>query len=329
MSKSWAFSQRLAAAVEAFVDPVGVGSAEPSPEDSQPLKERLEAPEPLDGSRSFVLVVLDSCRYDSFAAAQPKNLLRLGDLQRRWSWASWTGPSHYNLLTGLLPHSSPTHVFASSYYKSSYLDYKERLGVEVSFEALLPSLWLPHLLRYGLGYRTEARVSLPVLNPSTVLSRDFDEFRLMPKHNDFGAMLDSLDFTGERPVFYLLNLGETHYPYLAAGEDGIDLPHLSGVHGVVAALQGMGRRGQGLLARDDAPDWFDAETLSMLRQRQVDSVSRVDELVERLYDVVPAGTWITVCADHGELFGEDGWFGHGPIQHDKVYEVPLIEGRIR
>jgi hypothetical protein len=33
-----------------------------------------------------------------------------------------------------------------------------------------------------------------------------------------------------------------------------------------------------------------------------------------------------VTADHGELFGEDGYFGHGPIQHPKVLEVPFVEG---
>ena len=52
-------------------------------------------------------------------------------------------------------------------------------------------------------------------------------------------------------------------------------------------------------------------------------------LTERLFDIVPAGTYVTVTADHGELFGEDGFFGHGPIQHDKVYEVPFLEGKIR
>ena len=37
----------------------------------------------------------------------------------------------------------------------------------------------------------------------------------------------------------------------------------------------------------------------------------------------------TITADHGELFGESGFFGHGPIMHKKVFEVPLIEGKIR
>jgi glucan phosphoethanolaminetransferase (alkaline phosphatase superfamily) len=35
-----------------------------------------------------------------------------------------------------------------------------------------------------------------------------------------------------------------------------------------------------------------------------------------------------VTSDHGELFGEDGYFGHGPINHEKVLEVPFVEGMV-
>ena len=52
---------------------------------------------------------------------------------------------------------------------------------------------------------------------------------------------------------------------------------------------------------------------------------RLDD-AERLYDAVPPDTWIVVTSDHGELFGEDGYFGHGPIMHRKVFEVPFVEG---
>ena len=65
---------------------------------------------------NYILVIFDSCRYDSFVAAEPKTMPRLGDVEQRWSYASWTAPSHYNLLMGLLPHSSPTQVYASEYY---------------------------------------------------------------------------------------------------------------------------------------------------------------------------------------------------------------------
>jgi membrane-anchored protein YejM (alkaline phosphatase superfamily) len=35
---------------------------------------------------------------------------------------------------------------------------------------------------------------------------------------------------------------------------------------------------------------------------------------------------VIVTADHGELFGEDRYFGHGPVMHEKVLEVPFVEG---
>ena len=55
----------------------------------------------------------------------------------------------------------------------------------------------------------------------------------------------------------------------------------------------------------------------------------LDGVVEHLFDLLPSGTYVTITADHGELFGEDGYVGHGPIQHDKVFEVPFVEGRLR
>ncbi len=74
---------------------------------------------------------------------------------------------------------------------------------------------------------------------------------------------------------------------------------------------------------------FDNRKLGALRQRQIDAVKYLDTVVEELLDVVPRNTYITVTADHGELFGEDGYFGHGPIQHEKVFEVPFVEGKVR
>ena len=67
--------------------------------------------------------------------------------------------------------------------------------------------------------------------------------------------------------------------------------------------------------------------LDALRQRQVDAVQYLDRVIEELFDLVPRNTYITITSDHGELFGEDGYFGHGPIQHEKVFEVPLWKAR--
>ncbi len=277
---------------------------------------------------NYVLVVLDSCRFDSLVAAVPRVLRRLGAIERRWSYASWTAPSHYNLLMGLLPHASPQRVYASESYKQEFAKYAERLGTEeVGFRALLPSLYLPTFLKRTLGYRTHAMVSMPVLNPATPLNRDFDSFTLMPAHNDMAAMLDRLSFDPERPSFYLLNVGETHYPFALPDEDPSSWPHLSGVHGVVKSLDPDIARGD-VATTEPLPE-FDQAKLDLLRRRQIDAVRYLDGVFERLFDVLPPNTYVTVTSDHGELFGEGGYFGHGPIQHDLVYEVPLIEGRVR
>lgn len=273
-------------------------------------------------ARNLVVVVLDSLRYDSWIAAEPKALAQLGPVERRWSYATWTAPSHYNLLMGLLPHTSPPEVYASEYYKQDFLRYGERLGVpDMEFKRLLPSIFLPTYLKHGLGYRTHARVSMPVLNEHTVINRDFDSYRLMPKHNDMAAMLSDLTFDHDVPSFYLLNVGETHYPYALPDENPSQWPRISGVHGVFKRLDDVG---QGA----DAVEFFDATRLRELHARQVEAVSYLDGIFARLFDLLPEDTWVIVTADHGELFGEERFFGHGPIMHEKVLEVPFVEGRV-
>jgi hypothetical protein len=297
-----------------------LNAAEPE-EDRRPLAR---------GRNNYLLVVLDSCRFDSLVAANPKTILRLGPLERRWSYASWTAPSHYNLLMGLLPHASPEQVFASEYYKRDFVRYNERLGCDgVGFKSLVPSLFLPTFLRHGLGYRTRALVSLPVLNPATVLNRDFDSYALMPTHNDMAAMLDRLAFDPERPTFHLLNVGETHYPFALPDEDPGEWPTISGVHGVFRHLDERAVGGRLVADPEGEPRFFDQKKLDQLRGRQIEAVRYLDRVFEKLFDLVPHDTYVTVTSDHGELFGEGGYFGHGPIQHDKVYEVPLVEGKIR
>jgi len=53
----------------------------------------------------------------------------------------------------------------------------------------------------------------------------------------------------------------------------------------------------------------------------------VGRLVEAWDDTFGAEKSIAIItADHGELFGEQGYFGHGPIQHARCHEVPFVGG---
>jgi hypothetical protein len=270
---------------------------------------------------NYVLIVFDSCRYDSFIRANPKTIRKLGRVERRWSYATWTAPSHYNLLMGLMPHVSPRHVYASEYYQKDFLRFNERLGGEgLQFRSFLPRLYLPVLLQ-KLGYRTNAMVSLPVLNPTTAINTGFDSFTLMDKHNDMRAMLSRMNFDEEQPAFYLLNVGETHYPYALPDEPEDAWPRISGVHGVFKHLDDAVPGGKLRM--------FNAAKMKELRSRQVGAVRYLNGVVEELFDLVPKNTYVTITSDHGELFGEDGFFGHGPVQHEKVMEVFFVEGQVR
>ena len=286
-------------------------------------------PEP-QADNNFIVITLDSLRYDSFMAAEPKVITKLGKVEKRYTYASWTAPSHYNLLTGLLPHSTPPNVYASEYYKEDFFNYNKRLGAKgIDFAAMVPGLWFPGLLRNKLGMSTHARVSLPVLNPKTGINRDFDSFQLMDSHCDMRAMLPTMKFSSERPAFYMLNVGETHYPYATPDEDTSMWPRISGVNGVFKKLNQSVDEDGNLVDDPNEPEFFDQDKLDELRERQINTVRYLDGVFEELFDLVPKNTHIVVTADHGELFGEMGYFGHGPIMHDKCFEVPYLEGMVR
>ena len=268
----------------------------------------------------IVFIVMDSCRYDSMVAAVTPNIDRLGKAEKRYSYASWTAPSHYAFTMGLMPHSSPKDVFASEIYKEEFMSWKERTGAggDVSFSDFLPEISLPKVLS-KLGYHTVAKVSMPVLNKYTLISKHFDEYKLMSHHNDFATMVEEMDFPDDEPQYYFLNLGETHYPYMLS-----DLPRISGVHGVIKSMGKDAPAGPKKI--DEA---FNPEQLKLLHKQQIKCVEYIDGLIGKLIEKAPKDTWFIVTSDHGELFGEDGYFGHGPIMHEKCFEVPFVEGRAR
>jgi arylsulfatase A-like enzyme len=279
--------------------------------------------------QNLLFIVFDSCRFDSFFNAKTPNIDRLGETEKRYSYASWTYPSHTVYMMGQTPHTSPKGVFASEVYKKEFSKWSYRLGIEdISFKQFVPRLSLPAFLKQH-GYRTNALVSMPVLNQTTSLNNHFDRFQLMDSHNDFSAIIDAVEFSKDQPSFYLMNIGETHYPFTLAGESGEHLPRLHGLHGVFKHMDDlMGQKDTTELS-DKHQEFFNYDAMKVLHEKQQSNVEALDGLMEKLYEKCPANTHIIVTADHGELFGEDGYFGHGPIVHEKVFEVFFTEGRIK
>lgn len=269
----------------------------------------------------IVFIVMDSCRYDSFLAAKTPNIDRIGKAEKRYSYASWTAPSHYAFTMGMMPHASPTNVFASEVYKEEFLQWKNRIGsAEISFRDFIPEISLPKVLK-KFGYRTIAKVSMPVLNKHTLISQHFDEYKLMSHHNDFSTMVSEIEFPDDAPYYYFLNLGETHYPYMLSGDN---MPHISGVHGVLKTMN------EEVVSDNGEKDQkFSEEQMKMLHRQQITCVEYIDGYIGKLMDKAPSNTYFIITSDHGELFGEDGYFGHGPIMHEKCFEIPFVEGLLK
>jgi len=272
--------------------------------------------------RNLVFMVLDSCRYDSFVKAHKPHFDGFGPPEQRWSYASWTAPSHYSYLMGLVPHRSPQGVYASEVYKQDFSAWMDRLAIpDLGFQSFIPQLSLPKLLKDN-GYRCIGRVSMPVLNGFTLISKFFDDYKLMSNHNDFSGIVDEIEFVPDRPTFYFLNVGETHYPYMLKGAD---LPYISGVHGAAKALA-RGEDSGGRVANGNGGGFFDADKLKFLHATQIRCVEYLDEIFGRLVEKAPPDTYFMIMADHGEAFGEGGYFGHGPVMHEVAFAVPFVEG---
>src|SRR5436190_1652512 len=117
---------------------------------------------------SYVLLVLDSCRYDSMAAAWPtlRHISRLGTLQRAYSFASWTFASHVLFALGRLPW---IETRANTAQQKTELDDLRRWQTRLGLEGDHP--FMHHRdLRDGLhrlGYQLNAITSANPLTPES------------------------------------------------------------------------------------------------------------------------------------------------------------------
>ena len=262
----------------------------------------------------LVIIILDSCRYDSFLRAKRFNFDKIGHLEQRFSYASWTAPSHYSLLMGQLPHKNQANKLASAVYSEEFVSWSKRLGLR----NLVGQSFLPHLsLSAALAvhhYYSEAFVSMPVLKESTGLGRNFDKWHFVTQ--DFNWIIEQMNFSGPLLKFYFLNLSETHFPYGTKDPQ----PYLPGWNGI--ARDGFTYHGDSAWQGQ----FFEKSRLKQFHQLQIKAVESCDASFGKLWSKAPDNTYFIVTSDHGECFGDGGFFGHGPMVNPKVFEVPFVEG---
>ena len=270
--------------------------------------------------RSVAYVVLDSLRWDSFERATKAIIDRRQLIvEKCYSYASWTQPSHSCILSGLFPHQSTPNQLASTIYKKNFNFWNKVLGErESGVAAFLPEFVLALMAKRN-GWNTYGRVAMPVLNPSTAFSRGFDDYELSIPGSSLVAQIESLSLSlnpGKNFVF--INAGETHYPYLMPKHQ---LPNLSGINGILNKLSDSDEENDGIP--------FSKSELKDLHYSQIKGFEKAQLQLEALIDLLEKPLLLIVTSDHGELFGEDNYFGHGPFFHPLLFEVPLAMGVIK
>ena len=162
------------------------------------------------------------------------------------------------------------------------------------------SVWLPTDAKTK-GFKTILLTPNPwVRKLEWIFRPDWDVFECLKYDPIWAArpMIDDLiiEITGVEKYFAILWFMATHPPYS---------------NGVINF---------GTFVQDNRP--------------QILAVQSVDyefgRLLPYLHDVS-----VTICSDHGELFGEGGGWFHGPsptpkcaVFHEKLFEIPMVRGRI-
>lgn len=174
---------------------------------------------------SVLVITLDSCRYDSFAAAQAPNLHSVAPLHRAKAPSHFTYGSHAAMFMGFTPSvpGAAAPFIDSKFGKLFQLsDIGFRRAAHPGFQLSGRSI-IDGFTR--LGYRTIGSGAVRWFDPHTeagsTLSQDFAAFHYagctwaLPAQLAF--MMQQIGTGDDTPVFAFLNIGETHAPYYYEG----------------------------------------------------------------------------------------------------------------
>jgi hypothetical protein len=269
---------------------------------------------------SHVLLVFDSCRYDSMAAAWStlQHIPKVGELHRAYSLSTWTFASHILFALGRLPWiETRADVTQQKTELADLRLWKTRLGLADDHPFRQERDLRDGLHR--LGYQLNAITSANPLTEESRFRFFVDDLVSVGQfENCLERVLPKIDLSA--PQYLIINVCETHYPYFDGAYDPRFNSHY--LHGFAAQMRA---------AAEDRPltvPIYTDELLRVSRERQIESIRYLDSVIPKLFRLLPPDTYLTITADHGDCFGEDGFVGHGEVWNKMVLEVPFLEGRI-
>lgn len=259
---------------------------------------------------NFLLLTYDSCRYDVMAAANTPVLDSYSSIHKAQTPANYTFASHQSFFVGILPNSTENIHYYNRFCKQlvGIADVGEPQVVKDSLKKLTSDWNLVQAFSDN-KYQTVGAGAMNWFRQKS-LTTGFTRFLFTGR--DAERQIDFLlsEIDPGLPFFGFINFGETHAPYIFKGQK-IPCPV-----DVRARIMTWPPVEQGVIGRD-----------SEAFQYQIASAEFLDSQLPRLFDGLPADTIVVLTSDHGDCFGEDGYWGHG-VNHSKVLEVPLAIFRL-
>lgn len=264
---------------------------------------------------NYVLITLDSCRYDSLIKASTPHLDKLGKIYSAWTPATYTLPAHISFFTGILPMVHEELPYLNRFTKQLFKMHKA--GASLGGEAGDKTLHLKASKKDMIqGMRNEGfyTVGSGAANwfDKEILVKNFHDFKYVRAQSaeaQCNYVLEKLTSKAQDKRFFsFINFYETHTPYMHYGKD---------------------REEYSMNARDhmEFPPYEDSkkknELGETLHAAQIQAAEHLDSVLGKFFTLLPLNTLVILTADHGEAFGEDGYWGHG-VYHPLVMNVPMM-----
>ncbi len=260
---------------------------------------------------NFLLLTYDSCRYDVLVDARTPVLDSYSEIVPAQAPGNFTFGSHQAFFVGILPNANADLPYYNRFRKQllGLLEVGEGQVAKNALQGVTSTWNLVAGLR-DQGFQTVGAGAMNWFRQES-LTTGFESFRFTGRDAEAQVefVREALDL--ERPFFGFINFGETHAPYTFSGKPGpcpVDVRARRMTWPPEAGDDPVGRE-------SPAYGW------------QVSAAEFLDGHLERLFDGLPGDTVVVLTADHGECFGEDGYWGHG-VNHDRVLEVPLAIFRL-
>jgi arylsulfatase A-like enzyme len=276
---------------------------------------------------NVVIICLDSLRsddlgcYGSPLANSPTMdmLARKGVLySNSLSSSSWTVPGVKNFLLG----------------KYSWFDQIETDQIpEISNSADL--MIQDYFAR--AGYYTAAVMGNPLITPSLGFERGFDVFNMFPvrtwyegaAEEVYGQIIHTIESYHDRPLFLYIHIMDPHDPYVPS-EPFSKMNNPPSDHDVRPFFrQKLSGQLNMQSHRDELVPLADQED-NYLRSHYRSSIREVDTILHLVLNSLhdhtdfPDNTLLIITSDHGEEFGEHGYYQHGMSLYESSVNVPWI-----